>query len=99
MAHSPAPAEHAHSHPRPDYIGIFRWLVVFTLVELFISFVPPELDSIKIPLLVIFAVLKASLVVMYYMHLRYDSRFYALLLLAGVFFAVLIGTFLPAVQK
>ena len=39
------------------------------------------------------------LVALFYMHLRYNSRWYAVLLLAGVFFAVLVGRFLPAVQK
>lgn len=97
MEHSNTPAE--HTRPHPDYLRVFAWLAVFTVIELFVSFVPPELDSIKVPLLVIFAVLKATLVVLYYMHLRYDNRFYALLLLSGVFFALLIGRFLPLVQK
>ncbi len=100
MANPPSTAgEQTHAHPKPNYVGVFAWLTGFTLVELFVSFMPAELDSIKVPLLVVFAILKASLVVLYYMHLRYDSRFYALLLLSGVFFAVLVGRFLPAVQK
>lgn len=102
MEHPPSPANAPtpHAHPGPTtYLGVFRWLIVFTAIELFLSFMPPELDSIKVPLLVVFAVAKATLVALFYMHLRYDSRWYAVLLLAGVFFAVLVGRFLPAVQK
>ncbi len=58
-----------------------------------------SIDEIKIPLLVGFAVLKATLVVLYYMHLRYDSRWYALVLIVGVFFALMIGLLLPQMQR
>jgi len=64
---------------------------------LLVSFL--SIDEIKIPLLVGFAVLKATLVVLYYMHLRYDSRWYALVLIVGVFFALMIGLLLPQMQR
>ena len=46
-----------------------------------------------------FAVLKATLVVLYYMHLRYDSRWYALVLLTGVSFALVVGLMWPFMQR
>lgn len=100
MEHSATPSPEAAHHPTPaTYIGIFRWLALFTVIELALSFLPASADAIKIPALVAFAVVKATLVVLYYMHLRYDSRWYAVLLGAGVFFALLAGRFLPLVQK
>jgi cytochrome c oxidase subunit 4 len=87
----------AHTRPHPNYVGIFGWLTVFTILELAVSFITA--NEIKVPLLVIFATSKASLVVLYYMHLRYDSRWYAVILLSGVGFALLVGWFLPLVQK
>ncbi|MBP7693092.1 MAG: cytochrome C oxidase subunit IV family protein [Anaerolineales bacterium] len=98
-SHPPSSSE-THAHPTPaTYIRIFGWLAAFTLIELFVSFMPSEMDGLKVPVLVLFAIVKASLVAMFYMHLRYDSRWYTVLLLAGVFFAVLVGRFLPLVQK
>jgi caa(3)-type oxidase subunit IV len=88
----------AHTRPHPNYVGIFGWLTAFTVIELTISVLPlPHI--IQIPALVLFAVAKASLVVLYYMHLRYDSRWYAMVLLIGVIFTLIIGRLLPAIQK
>jgi cytochrome c oxidase subunit 4 len=82
------------AHPtRATYLQVFQWLAIFTVIELALSFVP--INEIKIPGLVFFAVLKASLVVMFYMHLRYDRWVYTVILLTGVFFALLVGRFLP----
>jgi len=99
MEHTPAVegTSTGHTHPKIDYVRIFIWLTGFTLIELLVSFL--SIDEIKIPLLVGFAVLKATLVVLYYMHLRYDSRWYALVLIVGVFFALMIGLLLPQMQR
>lgn len=90
-------AQSDHAHPRIDYVRIFAWLAGFTVIELLVSFLP--VDEIKIPILVAFAVLKATLVVLYYMHLRYDSRWYALVLLTGVSFALVVGLMWPFMQR
>jgi caa(3)-type oxidase subunit IV len=103
MEHTHAPAgraaEKPHHPPASVYINVFKWLFAFTVIELLLSFLPPETDPVKVPLLVLFAILKGSLVVMFYMHLRYDRPLYTVILLVGVFFAVLVGSFLPLVQR
>jgi caa(3)-type oxidase subunit IV len=86
------------SRPHPNYVGIFGWLTGFTVIELIISVIGIP-APIQIGLLVLFAVAKASLVVLYYMHLRYDNRWYAAILLIGVFFSLIAGRFLPLIQK
>lgn len=93
------PEEHTGPHHPPvsTYLKVFGWLTAFTIIELAISFIPDE--SIKVPALVFFATLKAILVVMFYMHLKYDRFLYTVILAIGVFFALLIGVFLPLVQK
>jgi len=85
-------------HPKINYVGIFAWLFAFTIIELIVSLLPLP-GVIQIPTLVAFAVAKATLVVLYYMHLRYDSRWYALILIVGVLFALLLGRLLPAILK
>lgn len=94
--HSP---EHAGPHHPPvsTYLKVFGWLTAFTIIELALSFLPWE--DVKVPGLVFFATLKAILVVMFYMHLKYDRKLYTLILAVGVFFALLAGIFLPLVQK
>ncbi len=94
---SDSPAKHSHHPPVSVYLNIFKWLTAFTIIELAISFIPA--DEIKIPALVFFAVLKAVLVVMYYMHLRYDRPLYTVILVIGVGFALLVGGFLPPMLK
>src|SRR5438552_18985088 len=65
------------------YVVVFVDLAVVTLVELSAYRLGlPHLETIII--LVILATVKASLVVAYYMHLRYEPRWVALIPLAGL---------------
>jgi cytochrome c oxidase subunit 4 len=59
---------------RSPYLVIFVILGVFTGLEVGASQLPV---NIKIPALIVLAVVKASLVVLYFMHLKSDSRVYA----------------------
>jgi cytochrome c oxidase subunit 4 len=98
MEHSAAaPAQ----RPHPNYVAIFGWLTAFTLIEVGLSLVSPILlpEPLKIAALVTLAAIKALLVILYYMHLRYDSKWYALILIVGVGFALLLGRFLFASLK
>jgi cytochrome c oxidase subunit 4 len=75
-----APFEAARKRP---YVLVFLILFVVTLVELSVySIGLPRLETIAI--LVILATIKASLVVAYYMHLRYEPRWIALIPLGGL---------------
>jgi cytochrome c oxidase subunit 4 len=65
---------------RPNYTIILVLLVVFTVVEVGVSFLQ---SGVKIPLLLTLAGVKASLVILYFMHLRYDSRLYAVFFVLG----------------
>ena len=72
---------------RRPYIPVFVVLLVVTGLELAIT-TPgcfPVLEhTFRIVLLVIMSTIKASLVVAYYMHLRYEPRWLALIPLAGL---------------
>src|SRR2546429_7900372 len=72
------------------YVVVFVVLAVVTLVELSVySLGLPHLETIII--LVILATVKASLVVAYYMHLRYEPRWVALIPLAGLALVAVVG--------
>ena len=76
----PAIAQAAHKRP---YVVVFAILAVVTLVELNVNGMGlPHLETIAI--LVILSTAKASLVVAYYMHLRYEPRWLALIPVAGL---------------
>jgi len=66
---------------RANYLGVFILLAVFTVIETLLSYLPEE--SIKAPLLVGISVLKAVLVLLYFMHLKFDSRVFSYLFIAG----------------
>lgn len=76
-------AESAESHKeaRSPYLTIFIILAVFTGLEIGASFLP---EGIKIPVLILLAITKASLVLLYFMHLKSDSRLYAAMFAIGL---------------
>ena len=61
----------ADTHAEPNYISIFWWLLALTIVEIAIIYMPMARLFINI-LLVAFALAKAALVAMYFMHLRFE---------------------------
>src|SRR5713101_4634838 len=68
---------HEESRKRP-YVVVFAILAIVTFAELNVySLGIPHLETITI--LVVLATVKASLVVAYYMHLRYEPRWIALI--------------------
>ena len=63
----------AAAHKHPNYMAIFWWLAVLTVIELAVIFMPLAKLVIGV-LLCALALAKASLVAMYFMHLRFESR-------------------------
>ncbi len=70
-------AEH-HEAKRP-YVLVFAILAVITAIEVFVSQLSTITNELRITLLVVLAVTKGSLVVGYYMHLRYEPRWMLLI--------------------
>ncbi len=81
---------------RNNYSIVLVLLVVFTVLEVATSYMT---SSLKLPLLLTMAGVKACLVVLYFMHLRRDSRLFAIMFLIGAFlifpFFLLMTTVLP----
>jgi caa(3)-type oxidase subunit IV len=57
---------------------VFGILAVFTILEVVVSYLVTLPQGVKIALLIFLAVVKAALVLLYFMHLRFDSRIFAL---------------------
>jgi caa(3)-type oxidase subunit IV len=66
---------------RPNYFLVFAVLAVFTLVETLVSYMQQQ--AIRLPILFGLSILKAVLVLLYFMHLRADSRVFSYLFIAG----------------
>lgn len=81
---------HAHVSSLKFYLAIFFALIAFTLLTVGASNV--HLGKFNLVVAVVIASMKASLVVLFFMHLRYDNKFNAMILVVsllfiGVFFA------------
>lgn len=73
-------APHDHVVPLTVYFGVFVALLVFTGVTTAMAFV--DLGRFNVAVALTIAIIKASLVLLYFMHLRYSSR------LAGLFVGI-----------
>ena len=81
-------APHSGRHPGPrEYIRIAVILGVITAAEVAIYYIEGAKDFL-IPLLFFFSFVKFTLVVLWFMHLRFDSRTYARFFVMGLAGAV-----------
>jgi cytochrome c oxidase subunit IV len=61
------------THESPNYMLIFYWLFGLTVAEVTVVYMSLP-QALMVALLVGMAVAKASLVAMYFMHLRFETR-------------------------
>ena len=80
-----ATSEHAYPTPR-TYAKIAAVLCIITAIE-FICYYMQALRGVLVPLLILLSGIKFSLVVMFYMHLKFDHNVFTRVLLVGIFIA------------
>lgn len=83
-----------HVHPSPNYLGVFIALAVLTIMELGVTAravhdIVPTMIDYQIPLLIILAIAKAALIVLFYMHLKYDAKIFSATFLLGIFLGLI----------
>lgn len=76
----------SESRKRPNYFLVFLVLAGFTLVETLVSYV--QQAAIKLPVLFGISIVKAVLVLLYFMHLKSDSRLFSYLFIGGLVLAI-----------
>ena len=80
-----------HSHASVGtYVQVAVLLVIITALEVGVIYIR-QLTPILIPLLVVMSVAKFTLVVLFFMHLRYDARPLAALFVGSLTIAVGVG--------
>ena len=85
---SQAPRQREGAHPTPiTYVKVAAALVTITAIEVGIFYVE-SLESIIIPAFLVLSAVKFALVIMFYMHLRFDSRLFSGFFVGGLLLAV-----------
>lgn len=80
--------EEHHVMPLKIYFGVFGALLVLSFLTVFVS-KGIHLGAASLPVAMIVATAKASLVVLYFMHVLHDNRLIGLILVACIFFMML----------
>ncbi len=79
-----------HVMSLPMLIGVFAGLLVLTVITVAVAYV--DLGSLNLLVAMGVASVKASLVVLFFMHLKYDKPFNAVVFITALLFMVLFVT-------
>jgi cytochrome c oxidase subunit 4 len=79
-----------HVSPKSLYLGIFAALMILTAITVAVAFV--NLGALNFPVAMAIAITKATLVVLFFMHVIYSSRLTKLIVGTGVFFLLVLFT-------
>ena len=87
----PVHESHHHILPLKVYFAVFGALIFLTVITVLVSFA--GLGKASLPVAMFVALIKAGLVVGFFMHLRYDDRFnsfvfFATIVFVAIFFAL-----------
>lgn len=90
-----APDEHDSGHAEhglsdASAVKIFIFLVVVTGAEVALSYMIDSLGPLFLPILLTLMIVKFFTVVLYFMHLKYDSRFFSLFFYVGIALALMV---------
>ncbi len=92
------PAEHAEGHPSElEYVKVAIFLAAVTAAEVAIYYVSGLRKVLPYALLLL-SVVKFTMVVLWFMHLKFDSRMFRRLFVVGIVlalgvYAIVLGTF------
>ena len=89
-----AHAAENHGHhilPLKTYFGVATALLVFTVITVYVA--QHDFGSMNMAVALLVAAVKASLVCLYFMHLLYDNKLYAVVLVSSLLFLAIFITF------
>ena len=83
---------HADEHAHPDW-STYKWvalvLTVITILEVWVFYTPFTESRLFVPTLLVMSAVKFAIVVMFYMHLKYDAKIFRALFTGPLVIAVL----------
>jgi len=77
-----------HISPKSTYYAIFGSLMVMTAITVTVAFI--NLGSLNFPVAISIAIVKATLVILFFMHLKYSSRLTKLVCGSAFFFLIVL---------
>jgi len=77
-----------HVAPKSMYYAIFAALMVFTGITIGVAFI--NLGAFNFPVAISIAIMKATLVILFFMHAKYSSRLTKLVIGTGLFFLLIL---------
>src|SRR5207248_11670577 len=81
-------SEHAHVEgSKRIFMFVWGWLLALTAVEVVLAYQRLEI-KVMLTLLMTLSIIKASLVISYFMHLKYERRSLVLLLMPAMVFVI-----------
>ncbi|MCX5767671.1 MAG: cytochrome C oxidase subunit IV family protein [Gemmatimonadetes bacterium] len=82
-------ADHAHEHPTwKQYKWVALILTLITVVEVWVYYTPFKDSPLFVPTLLIMSAVKFAIVVLFYMHLRYDHKLFKALFTGPLIIAI-----------
>lgn len=86
--------EHKVQHKHPPYVGIYFVLLLLTAASILISMILHK--EAAPPFVFTISTIKALLIALFYMHLKYEGRYIiALALIPLIIFALILFIFMP----
>ena len=78
MSHDSKSAEHEHAHPTgATYLKVAAILTLITVIEVWAYYIPALVSSpLFNPSLLVMSAAKFAIVVLFYMHLKYDHKLF-----------------------
>lgn len=89
-SHSGHTAEH-HIVPIKYYIGVFLLLMVFTIITVLVARL--NLGTLNVLVALTVAVIKATAVVLIFMHVWWSSKLTKVIVVSGIFWLIIMLTF------
>jgi cytochrome c oxidase subunit 4 len=90
-SHASHSTEHAEHPPVPYYL-IFGTLLAFTVITIYASFIHFQSKALNVTVAFAIAAFKASLVMLFFMHLKYEKKPIVLIALAPFALVVVLIT-------
>lgn len=83
--------DHHHVSPVWEFTAVFVVLLFFTILTYLVSFA--GLGPWSLPVAMLIAIMKGTLVVLYFMHLKYEDRFYGFVFSVTILFVAIFFSF------
>jgi len=77
-----------HISPKSSYYGVFAALMVMTALTVGVAFIP--LGTLNFPVALAIAIFKATLVILFFMHVKYSSRLTKMIVGMAFFFLAIL---------